>query len=69
MPSSQRRTQIEPLKINYETAQSLSVRYAELLRLRQEVHQAEAQSSFTQGTPPVISSRIRKNRVVIGRSH
>jgi hypothetical protein len=31
-----------------EMAQSLSVRYAELLRLRQEVHQAEARTTVPQ---------------------
>jgi hypothetical protein len=47
--------------------QSLAMEYAELLRLRRKVRDAEALTSITRR--PAKSSRARKNRMVSGRSH
>jgi hypothetical protein len=62
MTDRERLTRTEPQ--SRESAQSLSVRYAELLRLRQEVRQAETLSAITRRSE--ISDRAQKK--VFGRS-
>ena len=50
-----------------ESVQSLAMKYAELLRLRRKVLDAEALTATARR--PAKSSRARKNRMVFGRSH
>ena len=50
-----------------ESAQSLAMKYAELLRLRRKVLDAEALTATA--WRPEKSSRARKNRMIFGRSH
>jgi hypothetical protein len=47
--------------------QSLAMEYAELLRLRRKVREAEALTATEPGS--VKSSRAPKNRMIFGRSH
>ena len=69
MATNEHRTRTESRTMNCEGAQTLSVRYAELLRLRQEVREAETRlgplRSIMRLTSPVENlNRVRKNRMV-----
>jgi hypothetical protein len=50
-----------------DCVQSLAMKYAELLRLRRKVLDAEALTATAR--PPAKTSRARKNGMIFGRSH